>query len=82
MESLTLEELVFQALGAASTCWESPEDAGVFDSTRCKEVGEELLEALRLMMNVPRLGCATTLELADELRCRIELAMPVQHTVR
>lgn len=37
---------VFQALGAASTCWESLEHTGVFDSTRAKEIGEALLKEL------------------------------------
>lgn len=42
----TREAAVFQALGAASTCWERPEAAGVFDSDRAKEIGEALLEVL------------------------------------
>jgi hypothetical protein len=39
-------ELVFQALGAASACWENLAGAGVFDSTRAKEVGDALLARL------------------------------------
>jgi len=35
---------IFQALGAASVCWEFPERAGVFDSTRAKQIGEALVE--------------------------------------
>lgn len=42
-EELTLEEILFQALGAASVCWEHPEGAGIFDSDRAKEVGVALL---------------------------------------
>lgn len=38
-----LEGAVFQALGAASVCWESLQEAGVFDSTRAKQIGEELV---------------------------------------
>lgn len=45
-EPLTIESAVFQALGAASTCWENLEAAGVFDSTRCKEIGDALVEWL------------------------------------
>src|SRR4051794_17540898 len=44
----TLEEAVFQALGAASTCWEHVEDAGVFDSTRAKAIGDELMARIRV----------------------------------
>lgn len=40
---LTLEEILFQALAAASMCWENVEAAGVFDSTRAKEIGMALL---------------------------------------
>jgi len=44
-----LKGKVFQALGAASVCWDKfPE--GIFDSTRCKEVGDNLwLEIERLI---------------------------------
>jgi len=37
---------VFQALGAASTCWDSLREAGVFDSTRALEIGNALLKEL------------------------------------
>jgi hypothetical protein len=44
-ERVTLEEAVFQALGAASMCWsETPK--GTFDSTRAKEIGDALLEVI------------------------------------
>lgn len=36
----TLDELIFQALGAASMCWEDPGAAGIFDSERAKVIGE------------------------------------------
>lgn len=39
---------IFQAIGAASTCWESLEHAGVFDSTRAKEIGDALIMELGL----------------------------------
>lgn len=42
-EPLTLEEILFQSLGAASMCWESPDKAGVFDSSRAKVIGESLM---------------------------------------
>lgn len=46
--SLSLESAVFQALGAASTCWDSLLHAGVFHSDRAKEIGETLLEFINL----------------------------------
>lgn len=45
-EVKSLEECVFQALGAASVCWESIEEAGEFNSTRAKEIGDALLEKI------------------------------------
>lgn len=46
-EELTLEEAVFQALGAASTCWDDISAAGVFHSECCKDVGDKLVAWLR-----------------------------------
>lgn len=43
---MTLEEVVFQALGHASMCWE-PRPEGVFDSQEASKVGNELLRTLR-----------------------------------
>lgn len=40
-------QAVFEALGAASVCWSTPEGAGVFDSLRAEAIGDELLELLR-----------------------------------
>lgn len=39
-------ELVFGALGAASTCWSDMRGAGVFDDRRARQVGLDLLTAL------------------------------------
>lgn len=69
----TLNELVFQALGAASTCWETLNGAGVFDSTRAKAIGDELVARLRAREDEPRLGLATTRQLLDEITTRIEI---------
>ena len=41
----TKEELIFQALGAASMCWTGA-PSGTFDSSRCKQIGDELIAAL------------------------------------
>jgi hypothetical protein len=71
-DATTLEEAVFQAVGAASMAWENPAGAGVFDSDRAKAVGEELLAWVQRGRNHPRLGYATTLELIRELSARAE----------
>lgn len=44
---LDLIDVVFQALGGASSCWSNLEDAGVFDSSRAKEIGDLLIEWLK-----------------------------------
>lgn len=46
------ETAIFMALGRASVCWEET-PKGVFDSTTCKEVGEELLAHLRKLRLAP-----------------------------
>jgi hypothetical protein len=43
----SIREAVFQALGAASTCWEHPEGAGAFDRERVGRIGDELMAFLR-----------------------------------
>jgi hypothetical protein len=52
-DGLTIQEAVFQAIGAASVCWEHPEKAGVFDSDRAKDIGNGLLDRLGLPMYGP-----------------------------
>lgn len=42
----SLEEAVFQALGAASACWDNLEGAGVFQAERAHAIGVELLERI------------------------------------
>jgi hypothetical protein len=39
----SLREVVFQALGAASVCWDDIEKAGVFQSEKAKEIGDALV---------------------------------------
>lgn len=45
-----LKKDVFEALGAASLCW-NPRPTGVFDSTQAKVFGDELME--KINSNVP-----------------------------
>lgn len=42
----TPEAAIYQALGAASMCWEHVEKAGVFQSDRASKIGEALLTRL------------------------------------
>ncbi len=42
-ECTTVEEVVFQAIGAGSVCWENPGGAGVFDDTTARSVGEDAM---------------------------------------
>jgi hypothetical protein len=39
----TVREVIFASLGAASACWDHLEGAGVFESDRCKRIGDEVL---------------------------------------
>lgn len=92
---MNVREEVFEALGAASTCWQYPDKAGVFDSEKCKEVGDELMGKLDPYINElatkyiqPNLGLATTIELIREVNERANVAhlngeeWPVYRTVQ
>jgi hypothetical protein len=46
-EEVDLESAVYQALGAASVCWESLEYSGVFDSNRAAAVGRALINKVK-----------------------------------
>lgn len=70
--TLPLATAVFQALGAASVCWDSMEGTGVFQSERAKAIGDALLAVIKEQER-PLLGLATTRELLDELSTRIEI---------
>ena len=41
-----VKEAVFQALGAASVCWESMDGTGTFQSVRATQIGNELLSII------------------------------------
>lgn len=45
--SLSLESAVYQALGRASTCWESMAGTGVFDDAAAHDTGQKLLAFLK-----------------------------------
>lgn len=41
------QELITTAIGEASMCWDNVDKAGVFNSTKAKEIGEKLLQDLK-----------------------------------
>ncbi len=41
---VTIKQIIGEAIGAASVCWESLEGTGVFDSTRASQLIDEVLE--------------------------------------
>ena len=43
----TVEEVVFQAIGTGSMCWDPRPSTQVFDSTGAKAVGDEAMAKLR-----------------------------------
>lgn len=43
-EPMTLRDAVMQACGGASACWEHLDGAGIFESDRCKQIAETLIE--------------------------------------
>lgn len=67
-----LREAIFQALGAASVSWEET-PKGIFDSDRCAQLGEELTRIVMQYSTKPWLGLATTRELLEEIKVRIEV---------
>jgi hypothetical protein len=48
--SVGIEEFIGQAVGAASMCWENPEGAGVFDADRAKQIVEEIMDHLAVLL--------------------------------
>jgi hypothetical protein len=46
-EGNDLESYVYQALGAASVCWETLEGAGIFESDRAVEIGKALIQKIQ-----------------------------------
>lgn len=69
--SLPLKTAVFQALGAASVCWDGV-PSGIFREDRAKEIGEALMAQIRAA-DKPNLGMATTHELLAEISVRMSI---------
>lgn len=50
---IKLNSLIYQAIGAASMCWDSPQSAGVFDSKRASDISDKLREDIKdLIRNI------------------------------
>jgi hypothetical protein len=47
MDDRSIETIVFESLGEASTCWIPPPSDQVFDSRQATAIGEELLAEIR-----------------------------------
>lgn len=63
------EEVLGLALGAASTCWESIEGTGEFDSVQARLILQDTISRLR-ELEKPNLGLATTAEILAEFGAR------------
>lgn len=50
-ETKDLETCIYEAIGAASVCWESMEGTGVFQDVRAKAIGDQLLARIRLFQD-------------------------------
>lgn len=75
-----LKTFIGEAVGAASMCWETPEGAGIFDSTRASAIVDAIYERATTRREAePYLGLATTEQLLDELRARIEVSGLLQY---
>jgi hypothetical protein len=53
---IPLTSVVFEALGAASVCWESMEDTGVFQDGAAKNIGDSLVQYLRPLLGADTKG--------------------------
>jgi hypothetical protein len=50
-DAKTIQELVYQTVGAGSVCWENLGGAGVFDSEKAREVATDALNRLGELLN-------------------------------
>ena len=71
-----IEKIIGEAIGEGSMCW-SQIPKGIFDSTNASRIVKETsLRIFNLKENKPckpLLGCATTRELIEEIKARIEV---------
>lgn len=48
-DAQTISSVIYQAVGAASVCWETP-PTGVFESERAKAIGDDALERINQLL--------------------------------
>lgn len=65
-----LKQFIGEAVGAASMCWETPENAGVFESDKAAVIVEAIYDRA-MSPDGARLGMATTGDLFRELYVRL-----------
>jgi len=46
-DNTNLSEIVHQAIGAASTCWEHLDGTGIFDDARARQIADELIAFIK-----------------------------------
>jgi hypothetical protein len=68
-----IETTIFTAIGAASTCWESLWEAGVFDSDRAKEIGDALHTEFQAYVRQHEVAARQAMEQATHYRALWEM---------
>lgn len=70
----TIEDVIGQAVGAGSVCWQSMDETGLFDVVRASMIVDEVVDWIKTTYQAePNLGLATTSELLTELLARAEI---------
>lgn len=55
-EETPIRDVIGEAVGAASMCWEHPEKAGEFDSVKATEIVDEVMHILQLKLGLYHIG--------------------------
>lgn len=75
-DAKTVEEVIFQAIGAGSTCWENLGGTGTFQDDRARRLGEDAMARLRCDEDC---GAETLAHAADEHEARARSNFVLQH---
>lgn len=71
----TIQETVLQAMGFASVCWTTPENAGTFESRLAADAGEAAIAAVRHIITFELSRLLDNTGTAKEWNAAIETAM-------